>query len=61
MKKLTPSATEKGMLITIVLLGMLVALRWGHIRKRVTDGMNYLKPADTTVVNNEQLRIESGE
>jgi len=42
------SATEKGMIITIVLLGMLVALRWGYIRQRAADGINFLKPvADT--------------
>ncbi|MDR2938000.1 MAG: hypothetical protein LBU92_03565 [Prevotellaceae bacterium] len=49
MKKRSLSATEKGMLITIALLGIFVALRWGYIRQRATDGMNYLKPDSTAI------------
>ncbi|MDR1022578.1 MAG: hypothetical protein LBL94_04830 [Prevotellaceae bacterium] len=38
------SATEKGMVITVALLAVLVALRWGYISQRIADGMRYLKP-----------------
>ncbi|MDR0414348.1 MAG: hypothetical protein LBH84_02925 [Prevotellaceae bacterium] len=41
------SATEKGMIITIALLALLVSLRWGYVRRRAADGMRYLKPVDS--------------
>jgi len=51
MKKRSLSPTEKGMILAVVLLGIMVALRWGYIRKRAADGMDFLKPvADTAHV-----------
>jgi hypothetical protein len=49
MKMRSLSATEKGMIIVVALLAVLVALRWGHIRRRAAEGMSYLKPADSTL------------
>jgi hypothetical protein len=50
MKIRSLSAVEKGMLAAIALLAVLVALRWGHIRRRAADGMRYLKPADSAML-----------
>jgi hypothetical protein len=49
MKIRSLSPTEKGMVIAVVLLGMLVALRWGYIRQRAADGMNFLKPVADSI------------
>jgi hypothetical protein len=49
------SATEIGMLITVALLAMLVALRWGYIRQRAADGMQYLKPVDSTWMRQQEV------
>jgi hypothetical protein len=46
MKIRSLSIVEKGMIITIALLAVLVALRWGYIRRRAADGMRYLKPVE---------------
>ncbi len=54
MKKRSITAAEKGMIITIALLGLMVALRWGYIRQRASDGMNYLKPDSTTLESSKQ-------
>jgi len=52
MKNRSLSVREKGMIAAVVLLGLLVALRWGYIRQRAADGMNFLKPVADTVQSN---------
>jgi hypothetical protein len=44
------SVAEKGMIIAIALLAVLVALRWGYIRQRAAEGMRYLRPVDSAWV-----------
>jgi hypothetical protein len=51
MKIRSLSAVEKGMVVVIALLAVLVALRWGYIRERAADGMRYLKPVDSAAVH----------
>ncbi|MDR2814129.1 MAG: hypothetical protein LBB79_05690 [Prevotellaceae bacterium] len=50
MKIRSLSVVERGMIVTIALLLALVALRWGYIRRRAADGMRYLKPVDSALV-----------
>ncbi|MDR3297299.1 MAG: hypothetical protein LBS94_03590 [Prevotellaceae bacterium] len=51
MKKLRSlSHTERGMLISIVVLLMLLALRWNYVRQRAVDGWHYLQPVDSAVL-----------
>jgi hypothetical protein len=51
MKVRSLSAVEKGMLVVIALLAVLVAMRWGYIRERAADGMRYLRPVDSAAVH----------
>jgi hypothetical protein len=51
MKKFrTLSHTEKGMLISIALLLVLLVLRWDYVCQRAADGWNYIRPIDSTAL-----------